>query len=202
MDAVLEGLYKVIGEQLNQSSLFYIDNNSVIISLCAEYLKTRGYRVIKSPEGNFSNVKKMDDLIHLFYGLLDYKFPSKVGRHRNNQRDRKIAKTFIESRMLSSGCDKEHALKECSLIIETVFSNFSRFNLTVNSMNFGIFGQKNLGWVTEVALGIIRDRELEKEELESDEYCKKTYDWYIKNYGPGSLVFDGLVEGIDGKEKS
>lgn len=196
----LEMLYKILCDKYIQDSLFDTFDEGRAVTACIEYLRKKGYRVVKAPKCSFE-IKTLDDLINLFYNWLEFKFPGVVGKYINYNKDRKIARLFVDSRMMAGNYDEKHAMKECGLIIETIFKNFERFNLDTNNLGFWIFGQQNLGWVTDVALQIIRAQALEKEEMESNKYCEQNYNWYIKTYGPDSLIFGGLKEEFDGKEE-
>ncbi len=195
-----EALYKLLDEKYAQQSLFETFDDKKIITACIDYLRVNGYRVVKAPKCSYE-INKLDDLIVLFYNLLEYKFPGVVSRYINFSKDRRIARLFVDSRMAAGNYDEFYAMKECGLIIETIFDNFDRFNLDTSNLGFWIFGQQNLGWVTDVALQIIREKALSKEEHESDKYSKEVYNWYIKTHGPDALLFDGLKGEAHGEKE-
>lgn len=141
-------------------------NFDPIDNLCIEFLRERGYSVIK-PTHYPLKVTKLDDIINLFYLLFNKHYPTFAAPYNSEARDRKIAKLFIESRMKADGISRTKALEQCAAIIETVFKNKDSFNFDPYP-TFGVFGQQKLGWITEKALGFV-NKDLEKfKEIETD----------------------------------
>jgi len=130
---------------------------------CVAFLRSKGYRVAQPIEYRFK-IKKLDDLIKFFYLLMDSKHPEYVNVYRNLKRDRAIAKRLVDNRMEATGYNKEVALTECGEIIATLFENEKEFKFNTE-INFGMFGQATLGWVTEKAIKIMNERITKESEL-------------------------------------
>lgn len=152
-------------------------NYDVLIDACKLFLIYKGYKVVGPVEYTYS-VRKLDDLIHLFYALSDAKHPEFINNYRNLVRDRVLAKRFIESRMKISGVNKKEAMNECAEIIDTIFIHEKEFNFDT-PLVFGMLGQKKLGWITEKAIQIINKRKLNSEREGRDKLItafEKIYD--------------------------
>jgi hypothetical protein len=133
---------------------------------CTEWLKLRGYSV-KASVGYPTAIKKHDDLITLFYSLFQKHYPNYSIPYGSSARDRKIMKLFVESRMSADCISKAKAMEQCATIIEVVFRNKEAFNFDP-APNIGIFGQQNMAWVTNKALGYINKelKEIEEKKVE------------------------------------
>ena len=155
-DAFLGEMQKLITAS-QQGDLF--GNKKVFASkamdTCEDFLKTNGYGVrkpIKYPD----NINRLDDLINLFYTLLKGKYPDYLTPYSNTQRDRAIAKKFVTNRMEQDNISRADALKQCGSIIRTVFNSPHIFKFE-SPPTFGIFGQAEMGWITDRSLQIIND---------------------------------------------
>jgi hypothetical protein len=159
---------------------------------CVDYLKYRGYHVVKSDKYAKSSVKNLQDLISLFYGLLSTKL-DKAKRHdsyRNPMvRDLATAKRFVKSRMEANGVSEDLALNECANIIKTVFKHYHEFNFKYD-VSFSIFGQQNLAWVTEKAIQIL-NRKIKEEVADRAEARRQEA---IATHHSDQLGFDDLDE--------
>lgn len=152
-------------------------NYDSLVDACKQFLAHKGYKVVDPINYTYS-VKKLDDLIHLFYALSDTKHPDLMNNYRDIIKDRILAKRFIESRMTTSGINKKEALKECAEIIDVVFRHEEEFNFNI-PLTFGILGQKNCGWITEKAIQIINRKRLNSENERRNELItafEKMYD--------------------------
>lgn len=134
---------------------------------CLEFLRFKGYKVSRPIEYRYK-VKKLDDLIQFFYAMLDSKHPEYINVYRSLGRDRAIARRFVDNRIYATGYSEEIALKECAEIIATVFEYEKDFNFRTD-INFGMFGQKNLGWITEKAVNIINRKTTKEAEVKTAE---------------------------------
>jgi hypothetical protein len=135
------------------------DAENELIDACIEFLKEEGFRVIEPSNYTYNKIKKVDDLIELFYILHKKYHPSNVAVYRPKLAvDRKTAKRFLESRMESSGLSKKFALRECAEIISVIFEFEEKFKFD-SPINFSILGQAKLGWVTEKAIYLLNNRE-------------------------------------------
>lgn len=136
-------------------------NYNEVNDLCSEWLKLNGYSV-KKPIEYPTKIKGLDDLISLFYLLFEKYYPEFSAPYNNTNRDRKIAKLFIETRMKADGISKAKALDQCATIIETLFKYRDDFNFDP-APSFGVFGQQNMSWITNKTLEYINK---EREEIE------------------------------------
>jgi len=127
---------------------------------CEEFLKGQGYSV--SPPHKYPlKITKLDDLIAMFYGSIRNSYPKQMWSYSNDKQDRAIAKKFVDGRMKDDGLSKETALEQCGLIIRTVLSRSDIFKFDT-APSFSIFGQANMGWITERAVQII-NKQIAKE---------------------------------------
>ena len=88
-----------------------------------------------------------------------------------------VAKRFVESRIAVTGANKEYALNECGEIIRTIFDHYDDFNFKYD-INFSIFGQGNLKWVTDRAIQLMNKRLEEKEEEDAEKLRQKALAHY------------------------
>lgn len=134
--------------------------------LCADYLKGQGYSVGKPHEYPIP-INTLDELISTFYSFMRNIYPTQMWSNPKKKQDRAIAKAFVEGRMEQGGLDRKTALKQCALIIKTVFSRSDIFKFDT-APTFGIFGQGEMAWVTERAVQII-NKQIVKEEAARNE---------------------------------
>jgi len=156
MRELIEKIYMACSEYLNGSDLFGADISS-IEKICGEFLQARGY-VLRKSENVISAkpIKNVQDLIEYFY-MLQKKYHPDIYIYRNRERDLSIASALIESRQRDDGLTKEAALKQCAAIIQTLFEEEDKFGFTT-PITFGFLGQKNCGWITEMALTLLNDK--------------------------------------------
>lgn len=169
-DELLKSFEHLIKENQNKD-LFGSSNPSVAAErLCLDFLKARGYSV-REPIVYPFKIKKLDDLIVLFGGLVQRHYPKNILPYTNDKRDRKIAKALVEGRMRDDNINRAAALQQCGQIIHTVFENLDRFNFE-GVPSFGVFGQKNMGWVTDKALQLMNEKIKREEEINLEIYIK------------------------------
>lgn len=149
--------------ETQQDTLFGSENQNfqLLIYACIEFLVYKGYKISK-PLQTF-NIKKLDDIIHLFYAHSDLKHSELINNYRNLMKDRTLAKNFIASRQEAGNISKEAAMNECAEIITTIFEHEDEFNFK-QPLTFSVLGQKNCGWITEKAIQIINKKRLGYEE--------------------------------------
>lgn len=160
---------------------------------CIDYLIYKGYKIVKPIESKY-NVKKFDDLIHLFYAFSDKQHPELMNNYRNLAKDRKIASLFVEARMAVSGINKNKAMNECAEIIETIFTNEKDFNFEI-PITFGILGQVNCGWITDKAVQIINKKKLNSENERRKELIAsmdEKYDAEVVSFGDLDKILKNL----------
>jgi hypothetical protein len=185
---------------LNNKDLFTKEDKKleVLLECCKDLLIFMGYKVV-SPSIPQMNVNKLDDLIELFYSYKAYYHPKEYNLGRMPiERDRAVAKHFVEGRMQNGTVSKNVALKQCAKIIETVFKYESDFKFKF-SLTFGIFGQNKLGWVTEFALKIIEREKAKESEKKSEELIQDYESHYMEE--EKDIPFNDLDE-LLGKIKS
>ena len=140
----------------NQKTLFELPNSDSLKTTCIAYLKHEGYRIAE-PIDYGNEINSMDGLINYFYALLDSKDNGHINAYRHLERDRIVAKRFIENRMKATGAKKEIAIEECGEIVKTVIENRKKFKFKFG-VGFSIFGQAKLGWITDVAVNLINKK--------------------------------------------
>ncbi len=149
--------------EAQQGTLF--ESQSVSLEkACVNYLRYKEYSV-KEPLMYPYKIKKLDDLIVLFYVLLSKYNDKDVVVYKNKKQDLRIAKSFVELLQYTDGLSKQSAMGYCASIIQIVFKNIDRFNFTI-PLTFGIFGQKNMAWVTKLAIEIFNEEIAKYKELE------------------------------------
>ena len=141
-------------------------NFNSLDELCVEWLRARGHSV-RPPMGHPVKIKKLDELISMFNGFLDKIYDKHLLPYSNDKKDRVIAKAFVENRMKQDKISYETALQQCGLIIQTVFTRKDVFRFE-NPPTFGIFGQAEMGWVTDRAIQLI-NKEITKDEVTKTE---------------------------------
>lgn len=94
---------------------------------CVAYLKSLEYKVIWV--SNFAIVSKLDDLIVLFYSLLNYYHNDVCDLVSNKQKDRKIFSNSYRQEELS--CSFKEGLNDCANIIKALFIFENSLELTV-----------------------------------------------------------------------
>jgi len=156
-------------EQVNIfGNINYIDK---IIEESIRYLRFKGFKVIE-PKKFRNTINNIDDLIKYFYLLVNSMHPEGYVLSCNSGKDRSIAKRFVTNRMIATGASKEYALNECGEIIRTVFEHEDEFKFKY-AINFSIFGQDNLRWVTDKAVQLMNKDLQEKEEEDAEKLREK-----------------------------
>ena len=184
-----EQILNELAEAILHNSLI---REQLIETKCIEYLTECGYKIVAPITGTYQNVKNINDLIKLFYALVDYNYPSPVGYYRNLAKDRSIAKRFVEKRMEASGISKKEAIKECALLIEMLFKYADEFNFTNNPTSFGIFGQESMGWVTEKLIRIMAQKQKEAREIRRAQLEKEALEKILEEKGEQFLRLEGI----------
>jgi hypothetical protein len=186
-----EGLSEVQQESLFGSDSTYLEN------ACVDYLRYKGYSVRK-PLIHPYEIKKLNDLISLFYVLLSKHNKDDELIYKNEKQDLKIAKSFVEVIQNVDGLSKQVAMKQCGRIIQIVFKNIDRFKFNI-PLTFGIFGQRNMGWVTELAIKIINEEIAEYKELMVEKRIDEMMSRYSKEEDIGWS--DDMIDTVLKKQK-
>lgn len=171
--------------ETQQEGLFFGSNQKFekLEQACVFYLKYKGYKIIKPVIYKY-NIKKSENLIKLFYLLLDRAHPEYTNVYRNLSKDRATIKRFIESRLESSNLSKEAILNECAEIIDTIFKYESEFKFKF-PINLGMLGQKNCGWITEKSIQIINNKKTNSSKIKQEKLITK----YEEEYNEEEMGF-------------
>ena len=124
--------------------------------LCVEWLRYRSYSV-RPPISYPVKITKSDEIISMFYGFLNNTYEKHLLPPSNIKRDRAIAKSFIEKRMEADKISRKDAMQQCAMIVRIVLKTPEVFKFETPP-TFGIFGQAEMGWVTERAVKIINEQ--------------------------------------------
>jgi hypothetical protein len=95
---------------------------------CIDFLVDRGY-IVTPPVKNIHNITKIQDLVEFFYTNMHRYNPSRKLRYVPIKEDRVVLSNFVKTRMKISCIKRKDAIRECVLIIDTLFKNESKFNL-------------------------------------------------------------------------
>lgn len=183
--------------RFSENGLFL--DEDLLVDACRKLLLHKGWKVVAPVQLN-TKIKKLDTLIDYFYNMLKYKHPDSYTVERNKNKDRKIAKLFIESRQKASNINRQQAILECVLIIYTIFTHELTFNFD-RIPNFSIFGQDKFDWVTIKAIdiinkGLVEQRRENKEKL-MEEYAE-TMLKKLGNVGYSDKELDAIIENLEG----
>jgi len=200
---------KKAAEDLEQPAIFEsIKDFSPLTKACKKFLENMGYKTVRF-YSTYTKVKTLEGLIELFDGRMQRHHPNLIPHYRNynndeDNKDRFIAKKFVESRMIAGDLSEEQALLECAEIILTVFEYESDFSFRI-PLTFGVFGQTNLGWVTDKAIQIINKEKAKKDDIRAKEAQEACIKATIKEYGDsGRFDLDKIIKNMEehnGKEK-
>lgn len=148
------------------------------IQLSVDLLRENGYIVIE-PLEETSGIKKISDLVRLFYMLLYKKIGSNVSILPSpNKRDLTYAKELVNSR-IKLGMNKARALEESAKMIRCFFSNFDKFYFKEPVSSMSVFGQDTMGWVSEKILSFQLENDREESILSE---AKSFSDRHLKQY--------------------
>jgi len=170
-----------------------------LVEACVEFLRGSGFKIIEPFNYTYKRIKKIDDLIELFYALHKKYHPSDVNLYRPKLViDRSTAKRFLGSRMEAGNLSRKFALFECAEIINSIFEFEKEFRFE-SPINFSILGQAKLGWVTEKAVYLLNNREALRNKInhkQMQDKLEKMYD-SEKDEDIGYKDLDGILERIN-----
>lgn len=167
------------------------DSEKEVEAACVAYLKSLEYKVIKKP--NFAIVSKLDDLIVLFYSLLNYYHNDVCDLVSNKQKDRKIFSNFIAYRQEEVSCSFKEGLNDCANIIKALFIFVNSLELTV-PIGTWVFSSSKYKWLIDKVIGMLDDniellnernleRKIVEDELKSNEYTGFDFEKLRRLYG-------------------
>jgi len=202
----LDGIQKLIVSS-QQEDLF--GNKEALIKesteLCVKFLKGQNYSV-RPPINYPAKITKLDEIISMFYGFLSNTYQKHLLPPSNVKRDRAVAKALVEKRMEADKISRYDAMQQCALIVKTVLMTPEVFKFE-SPPTFGVFGQAEMGWVTERAIRIINDQitkdEIRATEKAVDEMTERIEEKYTMGYSLGELAAcQKKLEGQYGKKES
>ncbi len=167
------------------------DTEKEIEAACVAFLKSLEYKVVKKP--NFAVVTKLDDLIVLFYSLINYYHNDVCDLVSNKQRDRKIFSNFIAYRQEELKCSFKEGLQDCANIIKALFIFESSLELTV-PLGTWVFSSVKYKWLIDRVIGMLDDntellnqrtleRKIVEDEANSSEYTGFDFNKLRRLYG-------------------
>ena len=189
---------------LKQTDIIGPNFNS-IDDLCIEWLKDRHYSV-RPPIGYPVKITKLDEIISMFYDFLSTAYQKHLLPPSNIMRDRAIAKAFIEKRMEADKISRKDAMQQCALIVQTVLRTPEVFKFETPP-TFGIFGQAEMGWITERAIKIINEQITKDQKFAVEKAVDEMTESIEKNYKMGYSLEElaacqKKLEGQYGKKES
>lgn len=166
---LIQKIADACADYLSGSDLFTPGSDKVQAA-CINFLESKGYQLRKIEEvATGKPIKDIKDLIDYFYIMYKRHHPDEY-IYRNREQDLTLASSFVEARQAADELTKEQALKQCAAIIQIIFEEEERFHFTM-PISFGIFGQKNCGWITDVAVRILNERITKAKEEENVLYA-------------------------------
>lgn len=158
-----------------------------LVPFCQKLLEAFGFRTAPCLSSKYDNIKSIRNLIDFFYNRFKYLHRDKVVPAKNEARDDGTAARFVEARVNASGLSKKQALTECAEIVDTVLSNTGRFEL-VFSIGFRMFGQEDMVWVTDKAIGIMNKKRFHEIPEHTQKAIEKSNDNFDGIHGIAHLI--------------
>ncbi len=119
---------------------------------CVNYLKVLGYKVNIKP--TLHKVNKLDELIDLFYHLMEFYHNDVCSLVSNRKKDRSLISNFIKNRQKELGCSFKEGLQDCANIIYGLFIFEDQLGLT-SPANLSVFGNDKCKWITDKVITIL-----------------------------------------------
>jgi len=186
--------------QTEQTSIFNTGSDYDLIKACVSFLKEKGYGVKEPVECVVKDVDTIDKLIGYFYDRLRSERPEYRSVYVHEARDRMIAKRFIMKQKELSGLSEKAALKECVEIVKTVLDHYDEFHFKFQ-VNFSVFGNDKLGWVTDRAIEIINKKYKAKREDDYQKQLDSVIAHAAKDETFGYDDLDALLEKLEEENK-
>jgi hypothetical protein len=184
-----------------------------------EFLEGRGYRIFKTAEEIKAEaincgyrvldplvvdekIRNVSSLRNHFYRRLWGKFPNERSRYikGNDGIEYRMFELFIKSRM-DGGLNRENAIQECVLLINTIFDHFEEFNFK-NPVDVRVIGTGKAGWIVQKAASILMRDIQQKKEKDLDEFFEEKYSKSIDDDAVDKELDALLKRGKqDGEEK-
>lgn len=130
---------------------------------CISFLEERGYIVISPRALEPSSVKTTQDLVNMFYALLQYHHQDRVVHYaKATTKDLVAARNLVASRKKVCG-ERKRALQESALIVKTIIENESTF-FREPLKSFSDIGTDTRKWVIDKAIAVINTENIKVEE--------------------------------------
>lgn len=174
--------------------VFSGNSDKELVKACKEFLKHKGYKIV-DPISDKTDISSIKDLVDLFYNLKAYNYPEEYNAHKNMVLDLRSVRFFVEARMAAENIIKEQALKECALIIRTLFTHEKEFKFKYPITLFSL-GQKKSGWITEKALEIMNKSSYNRKEREAEELRQAVLNKQDTSFN----LFDDVLKEMEKKD--
>lgn len=141
---------------------FLKDNNAEkeVEKACISYLKVLGYKVSKKPI--LQKVSKLDELVDLFYNLMEFYHSDICSLVSNRKKDRVLIANFIKQRQDELGASFSEGLQDCANIIFSLFIFEEDLGLSL-PISINVFSP-NSKWITDKVINILNNnKDIENE---------------------------------------
>lgn len=187
--------------ETEQTSIFTAGPDDELTKACVAFLKEKGYGIRQPVECAVKDVDTIDKLIGYFYNRLRNERREYKSVYIHEARDRTIAKRFIMKQMELSGLNEKTAIKECAEIVKTVLDHYDEFHFKFQ-INFSVFGNDKLGWVTDRAVEIINKKYKAKRESDYQKRLESITEEAAKEETFGYSDLDVLLEQLEEENKN
>jgi len=149
-----------------------------------------GYKIVEPLEIN-NSVKDIPDLRKYFYARLWNKYPNRMQYYIQHYKEEiKIVSDIVKSREVNT--NRNTAIQECVVIIDTIFDNEEEFKLDRPIININIL---RIGWIINFAISIMNMEKIKEEEIIRVKMEKEIEDKYMEdNY---ELVLKAKAKKLD-----
>lgn len=120
---------------------------------CVEYLKSVGYKITKKPE--LHKVNKLDELLDLFYNLMEFYHNDVCSLVANRKKDRVIISNFLKNRQEELSCTFNESLQDCANVIYSLFIFEEDLGLSY-PLSVSVFSD-NCKWITDKVICMLND---------------------------------------------
>lgn len=127
---------------------------------CVSYLKALGYKINKKPV--LHKVKKLDELVDLFYNLMEFYHNDVCSLVSNRKKDRVLISNFLKNRQVELLCSFDESLQDCANIVYGLFIFEGSLGLSY-PISISIFSD-NCKWITDRIIAILNEnKDIENE---------------------------------------
>jgi len=176
----------------HQQDIFAGDKSTdeIRIEESKRILMDYGYKIVEPLEIN-NSVKDIPDLRKYFYARLWNKYPDRMQYYTQHYKEEiKIVSDVVKSREVNT--NRNTAIQECVVIIDTIFDNEDMFKLERPIININIL---RIGWIINFAISIMNMEKSKEEEIIRVKMVEEIEDKYMKdNY---ELVLKAKAKKLD-----